>query len=159
MPFCRKCNLEYEEGKKFCKKCGSPLDVQQKINQSEAKTPQVPPASSPSETKDNVQVDSSLPLPTSAKNKINKYLVLLYFITAGIHFFYLVIFYCRGSFEMPLRDFVLFTIILVCGFFLSKQKPSHLAINITFSLLLLFYIVYLIFISFVNPVFFHNELL
>ena len=144
MPFCRKCNIEYEEGKKFCKKCGSPLDVQQKINQAEAETQQVPSASSHSDKKVNVQENRFYPLTISAKQKINKYLVLLYFITAGIYFFYLVIFYYRHHDILP-KDYLFFIIIMVCGFFLSKRKPSHLAINITFFLLLLFYIIYLIY--------------
>ena len=155
LPYCLKCNLEYDQGDKFCNKCGSPLSAQEKFNQAEAKTQQVPSASSPSDTKDKVQVDRSLPLTTSVKQKNNKYLVLLYFITAGIHFLFLVISNCRQQFEMPLKDFVVFTIILVCGFFLSKRKPTHLAINITFFLLLLFYIVYLIYII-CKSVFFPN---
>ena len=147
MPFCRKCNIEYEEGKKFCKKCGTPLTVQEKINQAEAKTQQARSASSHSDKKVNIQANSLYPRTISAKQKINKYLVLLYFITAGIHFFLAVIFYYRQEPEnprVPFMDFALFTIILICGFFLSKRKPSHLAINITFFLLLLFYIIYLI---------------
>jgi len=151
MPFCRKCNIEYEEGKKFCKKCGSPLDVQQKINQAEAETPQVPPTSSPSDTKDNVQLDKFLPLTTSAKQEINKYLVLLYFITAGIYFFYSVIFYYRQR-QIFLTEYVFFIIILVCGFLIEKIKPSHLAINITFFLLLLSFIVRFIYFIYLHRI-------
>ena len=147
MPFCRKCNLEYEDGKKFCKKCGSPLDVQQKINQAEAETPQVPSASSHSDKKVNIQANRFHPLTINEKQKINKYLVLLYFITGGIYFFYSVIFYYRNR-AIFIKDYVFFIIILVCGFLIWKIKPPHLAINITFFLLLLSFIIrFIYFIS------------
>ena len=113
LPYCLKCNLEYEKGDKFCKECGSPLAVQEKINQAEAKTQQVPSASSRSDTNGNVQVDRFHPLTKLEKNKINKYLVLLYFITAGAYFFFSIIFYYQRGRPLFLTEFVFFTLILV----------------------------------------------
>ena len=144
LPYCMKCNLEYEEGDKFCNKCGSSLCVQEKLNHTGAETQQVPPASSRSDTKGNVQGERFQPPALRAKNKINKYLVLLYFIAAGIYFLFSIMFYYQEHREVFFWEFVFFTIILVSGFLLSKRKPSHLAINIIFFLLLISYIIYLI---------------
>lgn len=145
LPYCLKCNLEYEEGDKFCKECGSPLTVQEKANQRKAETQQIPSVSARSDTKGDVQVNRFHSLTIREKQKFNKYLVPLYFITAGAYFFFSIIFYYQQGRPIFLTEFVFFTLILVCGFLLWKRKPSHLAINIIFFLLLLSFIIYMIY--------------
>ncbi|MBN1807297.1 MAG: zinc ribbon domain-containing protein [Sedimentisphaerales bacterium] len=144
LPYCLKCNLEYEQGDKFCNKCGSPLTIRQKSDQAEAKTQKVPRQSPCANEKGNVWANKFYPLAIIGKQKFNKYLVLLYFIAAGIFFFFSVILYYQRERPIFFSEFVFFTLILASGFFLSKRKTCHLAVNVISSLLLLSYIIYLI---------------
>jgi hypothetical protein len=139
-PYCRKCNIEYEQGDKFCKECGSSLIIQKKSK--EEQTQQVPLDFT--HLKGNVQADKAYPVKIPINKKFNKYLVPPYFIAAAIYFLFSVIFYYQDDRQIFFTEFVFFTVILTCGFLLGKIKTSNLAINIIFSLLLVSYIIYLI---------------
>lgn len=141
MPFCRHCNIEYDEGKKFCKKCGTPLTDQKKRGQEEAGTHQIPSESSRISTKESIEMEKSFFRRILEKQKINKYLVILYFITAGLYFIQIILCFLLDFGILFFSHFILFAIIIGSGFLLWKFKPSHWAIHVIFILLLLYSIV------------------